>query len=274
MKINPILYIRQIKAKLNKLRYFLPLWQRINWFDLLILSSFRHGKRDNSDLVCIRLRYPSRRSVFIREKSNTDKSVFKYVFFNAYHHPPITLKEKCTILDLGANIGLTMVDFKECYPHSRILGFEMDAQNFTLAQKNIVGLTDCVIENKAIWHTKSTVQYAIDVAEDAYNISDAKAIDIDTRKYRQVEALSMNDVLSQYNLSEVDYVKMDIEGAEKALLQNGSRTWLNHINCLNIEIHDPSFLPEAMTILESFNFDCYKDTNHWSAILAIKTHQI
>lgn len=266
-RINSL--IGKFRIFFNRLRYFLPLQQRMNWFDLLILSRLNTNKKHDSVLTIIRLRKPTKRNVFIRKYNETDKNVLKYVFFNSYHKPPLILKKDCVILDLGANIGLTMVDFKQSYPQSRVLGFEMDTKNYLLAQKNIEGLADCWIENIAVWDSSKIVQYATDVDEDAYNISE-NAQHTEGVIFNTVEAWSMDDVLKKFDLKTVDYVKMDIEGAEKAVLQNGERAWLRQVNCLNIEIHDSDFLSEALQILESFGFECYKDKKHWSAIMAIR----
>jgi FkbM family methyltransferase len=254
---------------MRTLCFFLPLLQRINWFDLFIFYNTKDDKNnDAKTLVPVRLRKPTHRVVYIRKFNQTDKGVFRYTFFKGYHLPPLPLNKDCTILDLGANIGLTMVDFKQTYPHCKIWGFEMDKANYLLAQKNIDGLNDCWVENKAIWHEAGIVQYATNVEVDAYNISEQPKVNDAT--YQEVEAWSLEDVFEKYNLTKVDYIKMDIEGAEKSVLRTGKRNWLKKVNCLNIEIHDPTFLSEAMQILESFGFSCRKDDNHWSAVLAVR----
>jgi FkbM family methyltransferase len=268
VKITQLPYINQLHASLSRLRYFLPLRKRINGLDLFLLWRLPKSTSSDPTLISIHLRKPTKRVVFIRKFSLIDKEVFRYVFFNEYHNPPITLKENCVILDLGANIGLTMVDFKQKYPKSKIWGFEMDTENYLLAQKNIIGLPDCSLENIAVWDRTKTVRYATNVDEDAYNISEP--LDTEGGAYKEIEALSMDDILIKFDLKTVDYVKMDIEGAEKEVLRHDERAWLKQVNCLNIEIHDPSFLEEAMQILKEFGFDCQKDTNHWSAILAIR----
>ena len=261
-----------VRTFITQLRYFLPLRRMINWLDVLTLSQSDSIKLSDPTLTTIRLQKPTKRNVFIRKSSKIDKIVLKYVFFNRYHQSPIPLSHDCTILDLGANIGLTMVDFKLTYPQSKVFGLEMDTQNYLLAQKNIAGFDDCWIENIAVWDSTKTVQYATHVDEDAYSISESQYTE--GVSYKDVEAMSMDDILKKFGLRKVDYVKMDIEGAEKAVLRNGDRDWVKQVNCLNIEIHDPNFLEEAMQILENFGFDCRKDTNHWSAILAVRSSTV
>ena len=273
MSLTQLPYLNKLRKLIDRIHYFLPLGQSISWLDRVMVALSDSSKLKDPTLMTIALQKPTKRNVFIRKSSKIDKTVLRYVFFNRYHQPPIPLSKECIILDLGANIGLTMVDFKQTYPQSKVLGFEMDAQNYLLAQKNIEGLADCRVENIAVWDSSKTVQYATDVDEDAYNIAENTQT-TEGGKFNSVEALSIDEILRKYDLKTVDYVKMDIEGAEKPVLLNGERAWLNQVNCLNIEIHDPHFFEEAMRILENFGFQCRKDDNHWSAILAVRTPQI
>jgi tRNA1(Val) A37 N6-methylase TrmN6 len=39
-------------------------------------------------------------------------------------------------LDLGSNIGLTIAHMKQIYPTSKIVGYEMNKENYILAKEN------------------------------------------------------------------------------------------------------------------------------------------
>lgn len=61
-----------------------------------------------------------------------------YVFHDQYHLAPGRLPDRPVILDLGSNIGCTIVHYKYLYGGSRIIGVEMDEGNYELAKRNVM----------------------------------------------------------------------------------------------------------------------------------------
>jgi hypothetical protein len=44
--------------------------------------------------------------------------------------------------------------------------------------------------------------------------------------------------MAQFNLNHIDILKLDIEGAEKEIFENGNLEWLDKTDVLTIELHD------------------------------------
>ena len=114
--------------------------------------------------------------VFIRRNSNTDKIVLKYVFHKKYgqfHLPPSTLKlpEDCTIVDLGSNIGLTVAHYKNKFPSSKVIGYEMDKDNFNLAKINCKNYKNVFLNNEAVWIHAGTITYLKEKPDDSFCIN-------------------------------------------------------------------------------------------------------
>jgi hypothetical protein len=65
---------------------------------------------------------------------------------------------------------------------------------------------------------------------------------------------------------------MDIEGAEEDILKNDDLTWLQYVKALNIEMHldEHESVEYYINILEKQGFKAWKDTKHWSSIMAVK----
>jgi len=110
-----------------------------------------------------------------------DLGVVYDTFEGRYHLPPAGIGAVRTILDLGANIGLTMAHFAVLYPQARILGVELagarilgvelDAANCELCRKNIAPYGErCQVLNAAVWHMPGEVSYA-GVRESGYAIA-------------------------------------------------------------------------------------------------------
>lgn len=210
------------------------------------------------------------RPVFIRKDNPVDVAVIKYVFFQKFHLPPTEYKmpARPVILDLGSNIGLTINHLKTVYPESTILGFEMDSDNYALALKNCEGLSNVKIFNNAVWKESSTVMYDKSNQTDAYRIEDNGKVTSGSA----IESITIDDIIKKNNLQQIDFLKMDIEGAEEEIFNSGKLDWLDHVRSMNVEFHEltDAQLQEKIDLLKSRGFHAMKDTNHWCSIKAYK----
>ncbi len=200
--------------------------------------------------------------------NTSDHGVLWDTFYHKYHLPPYKLGENANIVDLGSNVGYTMIHLASLYPDARIYGVEMDLENVSLAQKNLVSLNDrCKIMHAAVWFENTEISYA---GGDANNFSIFNKIDDTAKKSTGVTpAKTLDGILDEFGLTSVDYLKMDIEGAEKVVLEDPSR-WINRIKSMKIEIHKPANIDDCIEILKSYNFRCHKDNHHPSCIVAIR----
>ncbi len=209
-------------------------------------------------------------TVFLRNGSTVDRDVFRYVFHNRFHRSPIELASQPIILDLGANIGLSAVELKLTHPDARIFAVEMDEENFTLACQNTANLKEVEVINRAVWFEKQVMKYSKSGDEDAYQLKENPQVNSDNNNSMvSVETIDINSIIDILDSPLVDYVKLDIEGAEKEVLTRNN-SWIGKIGCINAEIHDPTFLEPSMEILRGFGLDVWKDKNHWSAIIGVR----
>jgi FkbM family methyltransferase len=116
------------------------------------------------------------------------------------------------ILDCGANIGLSIIYMKQLYPEARVIGFEPDERNFELLQKNIksFGYKNVSVRKEAVWIENTELQFA-------YTGSMSSRIEqIDSGKTKPVKAIRLKELLTE----PVDFLKVDIEGAEYEVLKD------------------------------------------------------
>jgi FkbM family methyltransferase len=218
-----------------------------------------------------RIRITQNQEIYLR-KNESDQEVFLTTFVDQFHRSPIHLGKSPVIVDLGCNIGLTIIDFKLNYPDARVIGVEMDKANFDLCKQNIQGLAHCEVVNAAIWKQEGVINYTGE-NEQSYAVSENSTTFNDSAK-----CITMQSLIVTYNLGQIDYIKMDIEGAEKSIILDAeSIEWLENVKYLSIELHDlPDInntgLAKSLTaVLEKRNFLVYKDAKHWSSIFAINT---
>jgi FkbM family methyltransferase len=193
---------------------------------------------------------------------SSDIPVIFDTFAGLYHLPPVPLPERPVIVDLGANIGCTMVHYAALYPGARIVGVELDAENVRLARINTAAISDgATLLHAAIWPQDGTVAYS---GEAAWGYR------VDRGGERNVDALSMRSLMKTCGISTIDFLKVDIEGAEGDLFQ-GKLSWLAAVRSLAIEVHDDEpLLQRLIALLTARGFVAQRDTHHWSAVIAAR----
>lgn len=158
------------------------------------------------------------------------------------------------IIDCGANIGLSLIYFKQLFPASRIIAFEPDKEIYkTLSFNcNSFGLSNIELIPKACWNEVTTLEFLSEGADGGRTAvaEDGKANVV------QVETIRLRDYIDRT----VDFLKIDIEGAEFTVL-NDIADKLHHVQKLFVEYHSftgqEQWLPEIVAILKSAGFRLY-----------------
>ena len=161
--------IKLIKRRYRKIKLLLAPHPIFTVLDKIKLSRI---KRDTKGKGFISIKPKGwNHSIKIR-KNYIDKEVVNYVLGDQYHMPPNTyeMPDSPVILDLGSNIGLTIAHMKHIYPSAKIIGYEMNKDNFKLAKTNTKMLNNVVVHNEAVWISDSIVSYDSDSGNDAYSI--------------------------------------------------------------------------------------------------------
>jgi FkbM family methyltransferase len=205
----------------------------------------------------------------------TDWETFCSAFNDQYHLPPKHCNQLSCIVDLGANVGYTAAHFACLYPHSRVIAVEMDLNNYEVATENVRHWPSRVkLFHAAIWSSNGNMTYYSDVPQDAYRIKVVPTEPhISTRADRQVKvvpAVTMDRLIDQFCIKRIDYLKVDIEGAENELFFSSSLNWLNIVTALKIEIHRPEDMDKYQNVLTAAGFTTYKDNHHWCTVVGFR----
>lgn len=230
-------------------------------------TRYRRGVQSGS--ATIRLRSLGGAGVICR--SSQDVYTFKHTFLAGYHLPPVALPPDATIVDLGSNVGYTVADFAHRYPQARIVGVEMDRDNFELACSNTARYGDRVtLLHAAVWTHDGVVRYVGD-ADDAFHVADeaVAAAGSETKAERLAPAKRIATVLEACGADRVDYMKVDIEGAEGTIFA-APIEWAHRVRSMKVEVHPPvttEFVARALTPL---GFSCWNDTRHPACLCAVK----
>jgi FkbM family methyltransferase len=198
----------------------------------------------------------------------SDPYVLDDTFYGLYHLPPPEVRNPQLIVDLGANIGLTLAHFATLYPAARLLGVELDATNAELCRWNTRTFGPrCTVVVAAVWSKAGTAEYERLAGQEwGYRVSDNPHSDQAVR----VEAITVDALLERLAPAcPIDYLKIDIEGAESQVLGVGGE-WAERTRCLKVEIHEPYTIEMCRDALEGLGFRTRLDTSHWSAVVGLR----
>ena len=120
------------------------------------------------------------------------------------------------ILDAGSNIGLAILFFKRLFPHATVLGFEPDPDTFELLTRNVEanGLEGVRLSNEALYDGREALDLFGDPSAPGSPQMTTFGERLPPGAARRVPATR----LSEHVTEPVDFLKVDIEGAERVVL--------------------------------------------------------
>jgi FkbM family methyltransferase len=169
------------------------------------------------------------------------------------------------IIDCGSNVGMSIFYFKWLYPNSRILAFEPGEEAFSCLKENIKNnnLLDSVQAHKAaLTNKEGIVKFFYDTANLGSLVMSIKE-ERNPKESRDVETI----LLSKHINEEVDFLKMDIEGAELEVIEELSNSGkLSYVKQMMIEYHhhiitESDEFSRILRILEDSGFGYQIESN-------------
>jgi FkbM family methyltransferase len=154
-----------------------------------------------------------------------------------------------TILDLGANIGLTAAYLGAIYPRARIVAVEPDAANFGLLKRNTEPLGSRVQAlQAAFWPREEPLSWASEPFRDGRDW--ARAVERSRNRGNPIDVITPTAALARLGVQRADLAKVDIEGAEAEFFatEAGTEALLSLADVFAIELHLESVDPLKVAI--------------------------
>jgi FkbM family methyltransferase len=165
--------------------------------------------------------------------------------------------EEPVVVDVGSNIGLATLFFKRLFPRAKVVAFEPDPQTYELLKRNV--------SDNRLERVETRQQAVCDGEGSVYLYRDQAtpgSPQMTTRKERGGQAREQVSAtrLSKHIDEPVDFLKLDVEGAERAVINDLERAnKLERIRRIAIEYHhhldpDEDKLSEMLAALERGGF--------------------
>jgi FkbM family methyltransferase len=170
--------------------------------------------------------------------ATTDKYVIAEVLLKDQYQPLSGRANVRTIIDAGANIGTASVYLLNHYPKARLIALEPDPGNFAILQRNLAPYgTRAVALQQALWHRVERLSLDRGTFRDGGEWS----VRVKAGGSSDVQATTFDQLFQTCQLTHVDILKIDIEGAERHVFgADASSAWLERVEEIAIELHDPA----------------------------------
>jgi FkbM family methyltransferase len=131
------------------------------------------------------------------------------------------LRKGDTVIDAGAWIGtFTVKAAKAIGDEGRVIAIEPERSNIELLRKNVEanGLGNVIIVHKGIWSKRDKLRFHLS------GVTAHSFVGGGTDEFVEVEVDSLDNMLRELGIEGVDFIKMDIEGAEIEALKGMEKT--------------------------------------------------
>jgi FkbM family methyltransferase len=171
-----------------------------------------------------------------------------------------TPKEGDVVIDIGAHMGrYTIIGAKRVGTKGKVVAIEANPSNFEMLNRNIKlnQLTNVISLNNAVYSKETKIKLYLpgeELGHTTYNtvMSDrARTED----KFVEVSANTLDYLLQLNEITDVNWVKIDVEGAEFEVLKGASNVLSKSKDiALLIEVHGKDTYEPIIESLRSYNF--------------------
>lgn len=207
-------------------------------------------KDERASNVCLDMKFLG--SHLSMRIDDSDIRVFKQIFVDN-EYDSLNLPETAnTIVDLGANIGLSALFFLKKYPNAHIIAVEPDTVNFEFMKRNLEDYSNHVaLLQAAIWPSDGAVSLVEhDESNEGLGAWGYRTETLTEGAEASVSAISIPTLMNQFSMDFIDILKVDIEGAEYELFEKGYESWLDKVGLIIIETHD-RFKPNSEAMVRN-----------------------
>lgn len=186
---------------------------------------------DEAGLVHLRMRGLEPDIVARQGPGSDDRATVWEIFFHQPYdgHLPFSYR---TVLDLGANIGLTLAWLLYRHtPVEKYIAVEPDPATFDVLNRQVasLGMADrSYLFNAAASNRHGRMRFNTSGQSFLHRLGEAGDIEVETRR--------VGEILDEAGASEVDFMKLDIEGGEREVMDDAA-AWAPRVKRIAAELH-------------------------------------
>lgn len=182
-----------------------------------------------------------------------------------YEHDKITVKQQDIVIDCGANIGL--FSSYAASKGAKVYAFEPCSETVNYLHDNArLYPNQIIIEEKAVSHQTGNIPFYLSPRSSGEH----SLLTLKQDDYQQifVKTITIDDYVQSKKLNRVDFIKADIEGAERMMLKGARETLRKYAPKLSICTYH---LPDDAQVLKEIILEAnpnYKIHYKWKKLFA------
>jgi len=174
------------------------------------------------------------------DDNRTEIEILKDIFYKREYSDYFPFYQKVTLLDIGAHYGYFSIFAKNNLNDiSKIIAIEPNKANFKHLEKNIF---DSKIENIRCYNfavgDKNGTAKLYHGINPNHSIIDNYLTDKKNTKFEEVQVKTLEMIVNELNLTTIDFLKMDCEGAEYSIFNSTPDSIFDRITTISLEFHD------------------------------------
>jgi FkbM family methyltransferase len=171
---------------------------------------------------------------------------------------PLALEPK-VILDIGSNIGASILFFHRQFPSARIYGFEPHPETFRILQANVGSIPSVEVFNYALGATDARISTAFNGIDFSGLVAKPGSVNPPgAATIVECEVKHAGEVMKNLGLVRADLIKIDCEGAEYDVLTALPVEMLHGCKWIVGEMHDASGFELLTLLAPHFDLDLKK----------------
>lgn len=188
----------------------------------------------------------------IHFRGAADKGVMSHFFSRGYRIVDTPEQPVRFIVDAGANIGDETIRFRHFHPEAAIIALEADPANFDLLKRNTDDDPKTVAMLKGLWSHECELQVTSHGSNEAYSVSEVPA------GSGEIQAITIDSLLETpfhdgSSFTEIDILKLDIEGAEYQIFSANFESWIRKVKVIIVECADQDRPGAVITIFRALS---------------------
>jgi FkbM family methyltransferase len=181
-----------------------------------------------------------------------------YRFYN--HQYCINFKQKPSqFIDIGATLGEEAIRLTSIYGDVKIDAIEPNLESFNLLKKNTENYSNIKCHNIAIFKNNDNISIAKSSTE-AQSVRFTNLIEELKFESEKVDCLTFNHFLKINNIEFIDLVKININGGEKYIFENGDDNWIKNTKAIVVMTFDNINNKSSEIVfnkINKYNFQCF-----------------
>jgi FkbM family methyltransferase len=137
------------------------------------------------------------------------------------------ISKNAVVLDIGANIGTwTLILSEAVGPNGRIFAFEPTLSTYDTLSENVSlnARKNIFAFRYALFSSNGQIRLYHDVDSSRNSLGQTRTKDGVAEDYEEVPARTLDNLVSELSIDKLDFIKIDVEGAEPLAFEGGLAT--------------------------------------------------